>query len=103
MKWGKGEVAVTTRQERRHKLRIWLYFYIPLIIKWLISQKVRPVNASSKTTKETDIEKKRRNKLRGGGVCVCVCGGEDGRGKNLKSEQPKWKCRKLGEDIMCTD
>lgn len=40
------------------------------MIKWLISQKVRAVNTSSKTTKEAEVERKKEKHSERKGVCV---------------------------------
>lgn len=61
------------------------------MIKWLISQQVRAVNTSSKTTKETEEEGKRGRKAK------------EMNHKRKKSEIENACEESFGEEVMCTD
>lgn len=70
----------------------------PLMIKWLISQKVRAVNTSSKTTKKTEIQR-RKEKLKGG-VCVCGSSVGDGDGEDESHEEKNQDSQNGSEESL---
>lgn len=60
---GGSETTTATKTQTAHTLAVILQ---ALMIKWLISQKVRAVNTSSTTTKETKEEKNKETQTERG-------------------------------------